>query len=91
MSAIPNPTVTMVEVGLDDVVAGLKAILLQFTAGSVSATWGTQPYRYDRATRKVSWVPSGAVTAETWAAAIVQSPATATVRDAPLRSAWGAE
>lgn len=86
-----NPTVSMVEVPLADVVAGLKAYLQQVTWAGLSSTFGGQPYRYDRATGKVSWVPSGAVTAETWAAAIVQSPATATVRSVPLRTALGVE
>jgi hypothetical protein len=83
-----NPTVTLVEVSLDDVVAGLKSILQSVTWAGYSATWGGQPYRYDRKSRMVSWVPSGAITAETWAAAIVQGPATATVRNIPQRTAW---
>lgn len=85
-----NPTVTMVEVSLDDVVAGLKAILQNVACAGLSSNWAGQPYLYDRSARKVSWVPSGAVTAETWQAAIVQSPATATVRSAPLLTALGA-
>lgn len=86
-----NPTVSLVEIPLADVVAGLKAILEQVTWAGLSSTWGGQPYRYDRKTRMVSWVPSGAITAETWAAAIVASPATATVRNVPLRTAWGVD
>jgi hypothetical protein len=84
-----NPTVTMIEVGLDDVVAGLKAALELVTWAGASSTWAGQPYRYDRKTRKVSWVPAGAVTQGTWEAAIVQGPATATVRNVPLRDALG--
>lgn len=86
-----NPTVSLVEIPLADVVAGLKAYLEQVTWAGHSTTWAGQPYRYDRKTRMVSWVPSGAITAETWAAAIVQSPATATVRNVPLRTAWGVD
>lgn len=87
-----NPTVTLVEVSLDDVVAGLKARLQQYVAGpGVVSDFAGQPYRYDRRAGKVSWVPSGAVTAETWAAAIVQAPATPTVRTLPLRTALGLE
>jgi hypothetical protein len=84
-----NPTVTLVEIPLADVVPGLKAILSGVTWAGVSSTWAGQPFRFDRKTGMVSWVPSGAVTAETWAAAIVQSPATATVRSVPQRTAWG--
>lgn len=89
-----NPSVTMVEVSVDDVVAGLKARLLVWAASGakgVVSDWAGQPYRYDRATGKVSWVPSGAVTAETWAAAIIQSPATAMTRTLPIRAALGLE
>lgn len=82
-----NPTVTLIEIPLANVVAGLKAILEQVTWAGVSTTWGGQPYRFDRKSGKVSWVPSGAVTAETWAAAIVQSPAIATVRSVPSQEA----
>lgn len=65
----------------------MKAILEPMIWTSYSASWNGQPYRYDRDSRKVSWVPTGAVTAETWAAAIVASPATATVRNVPLHTA----
>ena len=52
-----------------------------------SSDWAGQPYTYDRRSQTVFWVPSGAVTPATWAAAIVQSPATATVRSGTLRTA----
>lgn len=86
-----NPTVTLVEISLDDVVSGLKAILEPMSWAGYSASWAGQPYRYHRDSRTVSWVPSGAVTAETWAAAIVASPATATVRNVPLHTALRGE
>jgi hypothetical protein len=87
-----NPTVSMVSIGLDDVVAGLKAALQNVPFRQLVNTWAGQPFRYDRATRKVSWVISGdgpTVSDATWAAAIVQSPATATVQSVPLRTALG--
>lgn len=87
-----NPTVSVVEIALADVVAGLKAILEPMTWAGYSASWAGQPFRYDRQSRKVSWVISGngpTISSATWAAAIVQSPATATVRDVPLREALG--
>lgn len=87
-----NPTVTLVEIPLADTVAGLKAFLEQVTWAGYSANWAGQAYRYDRKTRKVSWVIAGngpTISSATWEAAIVQSPATATVRDVPLREALG--
>jgi hypothetical protein len=87
-----NPTVSQAEISLDNVVAGLKSILEQVTWAGASSVFSGQPYRYDRKTRKVSWVISGdgpTISAATWEAAIVQSPAVATVRSVPIREALG--